>query len=50
MAMWEFRQDGKQRPFLKPGLMNNLPEFRSKVGGELKRAATSAPKRKAKVN
>lgn len=47
MAMWEFRQDGKQRPFLKPGLMNNLGAFQTKVGAELKRASTSAAKRKA---
>lgn len=49
MAMWEFRQDGKQRPFLKPGLMNNLSAFQTKVGAELKRASTSAAKRKAVV-
>ena len=47
MAMYEFRQDGEQRPFLKPGLMNNLPDFQSKVGAELKRAAMSVPKKKA---
>lgn len=47
MAMWEFRQDGQQRPFLKPGLMNNLRQFQSKVGAELKRAATPVAKRKA---
>lgn len=49
MAMWEFRQDGKQRPFLKPGLMNNLRQFQSKVGAELKRASTAVPKKKAVV-
>jgi hypothetical protein len=49
MAMWEFRQDGEQRPFLKPGLMNNLSAFQTKVGAELKRAATSVGKRKAVV-
>lgn len=49
MAMWEFRQDGEQRPFLKPGLMNNLGQFQTKVGAELKRAATQVPKKKAVV-
>lgn len=48
MAMWEFRQDGKERPFLKPGLMNNLKTFQTKVGAELNRSATG-PKRKATV-
>ena len=49
MAMWEFRQDGEQRPFLKPGLMNNIKQFQTKVGAELKRAATQVPKKKAVV-
>lgn len=49
MAMYEFRQDGKQRPFLKPGLMNNLKAFQTKVGAELKRAATQVPKKRASV-
>jgi len=49
MAMWEFRQDGEQRPFLKPGLMNNLGQFQTKVGAELKRAATQVRKKKAVV-
>lgn len=49
MAMYEFRQDGQQRPFLKPGLMNNLPQFQTRVGAELKRAATQVPKKKAIV-
>jgi hypothetical protein len=49
MAMWEFRQDGQQRPFLKPALMNNLRAFQTKVGAELKRASTQVPKQKAVV-
>ena len=49
MAMWEFRQDDQQRPFLKPGLENNMSTFRTTVGAELKRAVTAVPKRKAVV-
>lgn len=49
MAIWEFRQDDQQRPFLKPGLENNMSTFRTTVGAELKRAVTAVPKRKAVV-
>lgn len=49
MAMWEFRQDGQQRPFLKPALMNNLNMIGETVGTELKQSITRAPKRKAVV-
>jgi hypothetical protein len=31
MAMWEFRQDGKQRPFLRPSVMDHLSEYGQQV-------------------
>lgn len=49
MAMWEFRNDGKARPFLKPSVENNLSVFGSVIGSELKQLATSRPKKKAIV-
>ena len=49
MAMYEFRQDGQQRPFLKPALMNNISLIGQNIGTELKRAVTSKPKQKAVV-
>ena len=36
MAMWEFRQDGKARPFLKPSVENNLNMFGQEIGNSLK--------------
>ena len=36
MAMWEFRQDGKGRPFLKPAVENNLNMFGAEIGNTLK--------------
>ena len=48
MAMWEFRQDGKQRPFLKPSVMNHLSEYGQTVVQEVKKTATG-PKQKARV-
>lgn len=49
MAMWEFRQDGQQRPFLRPALMNNLNMIGETVGTQLKQSVGRAPKQKAKV-
>lgn len=49
MAMWEFRQDGQQRPFLRPALMNNLNMIGETIGTQLKQSVGRAPKQKAKV-
>lgn len=49
MAMWEFRQDGQQRPFLKPGVENNKGIFGGVIGTELRRSSRSKPKQKAVV-
>jgi hypothetical protein len=38
MAMWEFRKDGKGRPFLKPSVENNKDQFGKIIGSELKQA------------
>lgn len=51
MAMWEFRQDGKQRPFLKPAVHNNLKALGSEIGDSLvQQLRPQVGKKKAKVN
>ena len=45
MAMWEFRKDGKQRPFLKPSVENNLDQFGKIIGSELKQANRGGKKK-----
>jgi hypothetical protein len=50
MAMWEFRQDGQQRPFLKPAVENNLNLFGAEIGNTLKQQLRpQAGKKKATV-
>ena len=50
MAMWEFRQDGKGRPFLKPAVENNLNMFGAEIGNTLKQQLRpQAGKKKATV-
>ena len=49
MAMWEFRRDGKQRPFLKPAVEDNLHMFGSVIGSSLKAAVKGGGKKKAVV-
>ena len=50
MAMWEFRQDGKARPFLKPSVENNLNMFGAEIGNTLKQQLRpQAGKKKATV-
>lgn len=50
MAMWEFRQDGKQRPFLKPAVQNNMNLFGAEIGNSLKQQLRpQAGKKKAVV-
>jgi hypothetical protein len=50
MAMWEFRQDGEQRPFLKPAVQNNLNLFGAEIGNALKQQLRpQAGKKKAVV-
>ena len=50
MAMWEFRQDGQQRPFLKPAVQNNLNLFGAEIGNTLKQQLRpQAGKKKAVV-
>ena len=49
MAMWEFRKDGKGRPFLKPSIMNNKNTFGSIIGAEMKSSIPSRSKQKAVV-
>lgn len=36
MAMWEYRRDGEQRPFLKPAMRNNSKMLGSIIGRKLK--------------
>jgi hypothetical protein len=48
MAMWEYRKDGKARPFLKPAVVDNLQEYGNQAIREAKRVPTGA-KRKAVV-
>jgi hypothetical protein len=45
MAMWEFRNDGKGRPFLKPAVEDNKEEFGKVVGSELKQANRGGKKK-----
>lgn len=50
MAMWEFRQDGKARPFLKPAVENNLNMFGQEIGNSLRQQLRpQAGKKKATV-
>ena len=50
MAMWEFRQDGQQRPFLKPAVENNLNLFGKEIGNSLKQQLRpQAGRKKAQV-
>jgi hypothetical protein len=49
MALWEFRPDKKQRPFLKPSVQENLRLLGQVIGQQLRELATAAPRRKAKV-
>ena len=50
MAMWEFRRDGKARPFLKPSVENNLNMFGQEIGNSLKQQLRpQAGKKKATV-
>jgi len=49
MALWEFRPDNKQRPFLKPTIDRNMNILGKIIGTELRQLATAKPKRKAKV-
>lgn len=49
MAMWEFRQDGEGRPFLKPSLMNNLNTIGRVIGSELMQVNRRGNKKKASV-
>jgi hypothetical protein len=35
MAMWEFRKDGKQRPFLKPALQQSLAQISPAIANSL---------------
>ena len=50
MAMWEFRQDGKARPFLKPSVENNLHMFGAEIGNTLmQHLRPQAGKKKATV-
>lgn len=48
MAMWEYRQDGKQRPFLKPALEDNQKMLGDLIGKRLrsKLRSSTATKRK----
>jgi len=50
MALWEFRPDKKQRPFLKPSVQENLELLGRVIGQRLQELATASPRRKAKVN
>ena len=50
MALWEFRNDGQQRPFLKPTIDHNMHLLGKIIGTELRKLATAQPKKKAKVN
>lgn len=45
MAMWEFRKDGKARPFLKPAVMDNLSEYGQQVIQEAKKVPTGQRRR-----
>jgi hypothetical protein len=45
MAIWEFRKDGKQRPFLKPAVEDNKETFGKVIGSELKQANKGGKKK-----
>lgn len=45
MAMWEFRKDGKGRPFLKPAVEDNKEAFGKVIGTELKQANKGGKKK-----
>ncbi len=45
MAIWEFRKDGKARPFLKPAVEDNKEEFGKVIGSELKQANKGSKKK-----
>ncbi len=45
MAMWEFRKDGKGRPFLKPAVEDNKEIFGKVIGNELKQANNGGKKK-----
>lgn len=46
MAMWEYRKDGKQRPFLKPSLEHNRKLLGDIIGQSLKQKLKQAGRRK----
>lgn len=45
MAMWEFRKDGKGRPFLKPAVEDNKEALGKVIGTELKQASKGGKKK-----
>jgi hypothetical protein len=45
MAMWEFRNDGEGRPFLKPAVDDNKEAFGKVIGTELKQANKGGKKK-----
>jgi hypothetical protein len=45
MALWEFRSDGKGRPFLKPSVEDNAGSFGKIIGTELKQANRGGKKK-----
>lgn len=49
MAMWEFRKDGKQRPFLKPAVEDNLHLFGQAIGSSLRQTLKSTGSKKKAV-
>ena len=49
MALWEFRPDKEQRPFLKPGVEKNANLIGNAMAADLKRFATAQPKQRAVV-
>jgi len=50
MAMWEFRPDDKQRPFLKPAVNDNITLLGREIGDSLRQTLRpQAGKKKAKV-
>ena len=49
MALWEFRPDKQQRPFLRPGIERNADLIGNAMAADLKRFATAQPKKRAVV-
>ena len=45
MAMWEFRKDGKGRPFLKPAVEDNKETFGKIIGKEIKQVNRGGKKK-----